>query len=427
MPPCHQPSPFRITYRNMRDSFRAWSVILAATAGLLFAAGLRSSFGVLIPSLDTEFGWGRAVLGGIAAIGLFLYGAVSPFTGRLADRWSSRGTFTISLIVLGLSTIAASFAHGLLGLILTIGVISAIASGGAGMPSATSLVARWFQRGRGLVIGVLGAGMSAGQIVVIPITMALVLRLGWRGALFWLGIAALVLLAPLAFAVIRDGPLESKDERRHRIASAEGMTVLSAMREPAFWLLAGSFFVCGYTSNGLVLTFFIDDCINRGFPAPQAASALALMGGLNVVGTIASGWICDRFGRRLPLAAFYFFRGVTLIWLIFVGTPVGLFAFAAAFGLNYIATVPPTNSLISRIFGARSAGEIYGWVFVSHQVGSALGAVIGGLTFNVQHSYTFAYITAAALAVAAAIAVLSIRDVPRYAKPTAGELAPAPA
>jgi MFS family permease len=411
---------------NMRDSGRAWSVILAATAGLLFAAGLRSSFGVLIPSLDTEFGWGRAVLGSIAALGLFLYGAASPFTGRLADRWSSRGTFTISLIVLGVSTIAASFAHGLLGLVLTIGVVSAIASGGAGMPTATSLVARWFERGRGLVIGVLGAGMSAGQIVIIPLTMALVLRLGWRGAMFWLGVAALVVLAPLALAVIRNGPRESHEQRRQRIASAEGMTVLSALREPAFWLLAGSFFVCGFTSNGLILTFFIDDCVNRGFAAPEAANALALMGGLNVVGTIASGWICDRFGRRIPLSCFYFFRGMTLIWLIFVGEPVGLFAFAAAFGLNYIATVPPTNSLISRIFGARSAGEIYGWVFVSHQVGSALGALLGGFTFNLQHSYTLAYVIAAALAVAAAVAVLSIRDVPRYNR-AAVELAAAPA
>lgn len=398
----------------MRDSKRAWLVVLTATSGLLFAAGLRSSFGVLIPSLDAEFGWGRAVLGAIAALGLFLYGAVSPFTGRLADRWSARGTFAISLAVLGLSTMAASTVHGVLGLMLTVGIISAAASGGAGMPTVTSLAARWFSRGRGLVIGVLGAGMSAGQIIVIPLAMALVLRVGWRGALLWLGLAALILFAPLALAIIRDGPSESSEERHSRIAAAEGMTVASAIRYPAFWLLAATFFVCGYTSNGLILTFFVDDCIGRGFPGQEAASALAIMGGLNVVGTIASGWICDRFGRRLPLAAFYFFRGLTLIWLIFVREPVGLFSFAAAFGLNYIATVPPTNSLISRIFGARSAGEIYGWVFVSHQVGSALGALVGGLTFTYAHSYTPAYVTAAGLAVAAAVAVLSIHDAPRY-------------
>ena len=268
--------------------------------------------------------------------------------------------------------------------------------------------------------------MSAGQIVIIPITMALVIRLGWRGAMWWLGFAALVVVLPLVFGVIRDGPRKSQDPFGAPAAERSGMTVMSAVREPAFWLLAGSFFVCGYTSNGLILTFFIDDCINRGFASTQAANALAIMGGLNVVGTIASGWVCDRFGRRIPLSAFYFFRGVTLIWLIFVHTPVGLFAFAAAFGLNYIATVPPTNSLIARIFGTRSAGEIYGWVFVSHQVGSALGALMGGFTFNMQHSYTFAYITAAALAVAAAIAVLTIRDAPRYVPATAG-LQPAPA
>ncbi|MBV8601003.1 MAG: MFS transporter, partial [Candidatus Eremiobacteraeota bacterium] len=360
------------------------------------------------------FGWGRAVLGSIAAIGLFLYGAASPFTGRLADRWSARYVIGIGCIVLGLSTIAASFAHTLFAMIATVGVVSALAAGAVGMPSATSLVARWFKSGRGLVIGVLGAGMSAGQILVIPLTMVLVLRIGWRGALLALGLIALAFLAPLAFGVIRDGPHESQEEKSTRLAAVEGLTVRAALREPAFWLLAGSFFVCGYTSNGLILTFFIDDCVGRGFPGIEAANALALMGGLNVVGTIASGWICDRFGRRIPLACFYFFRGLTLIWLIFVREPVGLFAFAAAFGLNYIATVPPTNSLVSRIFGARSAGEIYGWVFVSHQLGSALGAMMGGITYSYQHSYAFAYASAAALAVVAAIAVLTIRDVPRF-------------
>lgn len=391
----------------------------------MFAAGMRACYGVLIPSLDAEFGWGRGVLGAIAALSLFLYGAVSPFTGRLADRWSSRGIFAISLIMLGASIIAASFVHTILGLSLTLGVAAALASGGAGMPTATSLVARWFERGRGLVIGVLGAGMSAGQLVVIPIAAVLLLHGGWRTTLFWLGVATLVVFAPLAFAIIRDRPHDAHDQAA-RAGGAEGLTIASALRQPAFWLLAGSFFVCGYTTNGLVLTFFVDDCVGRGFGGPQAAGALALMGGLNVIGTIGSGWLCDRLGRRVPLATFYFLRGLTLIWLIFVHSPVGLFAFAAAFGLNYIATVPPTNSLIGRIFGARSAGEIYGWVFVSHQVGSALGALTGGFTYTLTHSYATAYVTGAALAIAAAVAVLSIRDVPRYQRP-ATTLEPAPA
>jgi MFS family permease len=409
----------------MRDSARAWTVILAATAGLMFAAGMRACYGVLIPSLDAEFGWGRAVLGAIAALSLFLYGAISPFTGRLADRWSSRAIFTISLIVLGFSIIAASFVHDILGLALTLGVAAALASGGAGMPSATSLVARWFERGRGLVIGVLGAGMSAGQLVVIPIAAVLLLHGGWRTTLFWLGVATLVVFAPLAFAVIRDRPRNSAQNKTQG-AAPDGLTIGSALRHPAFWLLAGSFFVCGYTTNGLVLTYFVDDCVGRGVSGTEAAGALALMGGLNVVGTIASGWLCDRLGRRVPLACFYFLRGLTLIWLIFVREPVGLFAFAAAFGLNYIATVPPTNSLIGRIFGARSAGEIYGWVFVSHQVGSALGALTGGFTYTLTHSYATAYIAGAALAIAAAAAVLAIRDVPQYRRaPATPEPVPA--
>ncbi|MGH7684417.1 MAG: MFS transporter, partial [Vulcanimicrobiaceae bacterium] len=248
---------------------------------------------------------------------------------------------------------------------------------------------------------------------------------GWRTTLFWLGVTTLVVFVPLAFTLIRDRPRESTQDSAARASLTVGLNIASALRQPAFWLLAGSFFVCGYTTNGLVLTFFVDDCVGRGFAGTQAAGALALMGGLNVVGTVGSGWLCDRLGRRIPLATFYFLRGLTLIWLIWVREPVGLFAFAAAFGLNYIATVPPTNSLIGRIFGARSAGEIYGWVFVSHQVGSALGALTGGFTYSATHSYATAYVIGAALAIAASVAVLSIRDVP-YRRATA-TLEPAPA
>lgn len=403
-------------------------VIGAAALALLFSAGLRSMFGVLIDPLEREFGVGRETLGTIAALGLFLYGAIGPLTGRLADRWSPRWILTLGLALLGLSTFAASRAHGIAAIWLTLGIASALGSGAVGMPAGTALISRWVAATRrGMAVGVLGAGMSAGQILVIPLAMYLTVHFGWRFATAALGLVALVAMLPLVAAFVRDGGEQGTRSLQHsKGGGLAGLSTLAAIKQPPFWLLAGAFFVCGYTSTGLVLTHFIPDCIDRGFSPEIAAGALAVMGGMNVAGTLGAGWVCDRFGRTVPLALFYLFRGMTLIALIFVHEPIGLFLFAAAFGLNYIATVPPTSSLITRIFGARSAGELYGWVFVSHQVGAALGAWAGGVVYQTFRSYTLAYESAALLALCAAVMAFAIRDEPRYAQAPAS-MTPAPA
>jgi len=369
-------------------------------------------FGVLITPLEHEFGYDRATLGTMGALSLFLYGAIGPFAGRFAGNWGSRAVLAFGLLALGIGELFASRAHGLIALYLTIGVVVALGSGAVGMPSATSLAARWFTDKRGLVLGILAAGVSAGQILVIPPAQWLTDHSGWRTSLAALGFGALLLALP-AYLLIRDSPQRRDGVLVPDAASGERFAIGEAIKTLPFWLLAGSFFVCGYTSTGLVLVHFIPDCIGRGFSGQEASLALGVMGALNIVGTLGSGWICDRFGRVLPLAAFYLFRALTLVALMFVHEPIGLFVFAAAFGLNYIATVPPTSSLLARIFGARSAGELYGWVFVSHQVGAALGAWVGGVIYTTAHTYGPAYLSAAVLAVLASVMVLAIRDVPR--------------
>jgi predicted MFS family arabinose efflux permease len=392
-----------------------WIVIAVATFALLYTAGLRSMFGVLIAPLEREFGLDRATLGTVGALSLFLYGAVGPLAGRLADGWSTRAVLAIGLLLLGVGELLASRANGLLAVYVTLGVVVALGSGATGMPSVTSLAARWFSADkRGLALGVLSAGMSAGQILVIPGAQWVTDHAGWRSSLTILGVVALAAAIPV-FMLVRDRPARADGSRAPRERDAEGLPILAAIRMLPFWLLAGSFFVCGYTSTGLILTHFIPDCMDRGFSGQTASLALGVMGALNVVGTLGSGWICDRFGRVWPLAAFYLFRGATLIALIFVHESIGLFVFAAAFGLNYIATVPPTSSLTARIFGARSAGELYGWIFVSHQIGAALGAWSGGVIYTSAHTYAPAYVTAAILALLAAGMVLAIRDEPRFA------------
>jgi predicted MFS family arabinose efflux permease len=175
-------------------------------------------------------------------------------------------------------------------------------------------------------------------------------------------------------------------------------------------MLAGSFWVCGYTTTGLVLTHLIPYATEHGFHATHAAQALGVMGALNIVGTVGAGWLSDRFGQRGPLAAYYLFRGISLIFLPFIGTIPGLFAFAALFGLNYISTVPATTSLVAKLYGRYSVGEIFGWVFFSHQVGAAVGSTVGGYLYDRFGDYTVAFHSAAALAFVAVLMVLAIRE-----------------
>ena len=201
-----------------------------------------------------------------------------------------------------------------------------------------------------------------------------------------------------------------KDERRVPVSEAMGVS--------AFWLLAVTFFVCGYTSNGLVLTHLVPHAAEHGFSQMHAAQALGLMGAMNIVGTIASGWICDRFGRKGPLAFYYGVRGLSLIFLLYVWNVPSLHVFAAIFGLNYISTVPPTTTLTANIFGRLSVGALSGWIYFSHQVGSALGAWAGGAIFDATGSYSWAFVSAAVLAFIASGLSLLIKEVPISARPS---------
>mgnify|MGYP001577395404 FL=1 len=411
----------------------AWVVLGGVMLVMLAASGLRSVFGVFIKPLEAEFHWDRASLSGAAALSLFLFGAVGPFAGRLADRWGPRRVLALSLLVLGIGTILSSFVGSLWHVYVASGILMAVGAGGAGWAPAASVAARWFETRRGLVIGLLGGAISAGQLIVIPLSMGLAVFYGWRQSYLWLGLGLFALILPLSIWLVRNDPAE-KGLRPYGAARAmpsPGMTSLPAERRvsvteaaqvPAFWLLVATFFVCGYTSSGLVLTHLIPHSMEHGFSEMAAAQALGVMGAMNILGTVASGWICDRFGRKGPLAFYYFFRGLSLLFLLYVWNVPSLHLFAAIFGLNYISTVPPTTTLTANIFGRYSVGELSGWIFLSHQVGAALGAAIGGWIFDWTGSYGWAFVSAAILAVIAAGLSLLIKEEPvsPRAKPATG-------
>ena len=397
-------------------------MLIAVTLCMMASSGLRSVFGVYIKPLEAEFGWTRGALSGVAAISLLLLGAAGPFAGRLADRWGPRRVIALALFMLGVGSIGAAAISTLWQLYVTTGVLMGIGSGGLGLATGSVIAARWFEARRGLAIGIAAGGMSAGQLVVIPLAAALMLWFGWRASFFWLGLGVLALVLPLAMWLIRNEPAD----RGVRAYGATGTSltaaqtldarragragIVEAARYPQLWLLMATFFVCGYTTNGMVLTHFMPHALEHSFTEFQASTALGIMGAMNVLGTIASGWICDRFGRRGPLATYYLLRGISLIFLVYVWNVQSLHLWAAIYGLNYISTVPPTTTLTASIFGRYSVGELSGWIFFAHQVGAALGAAIAGWVFEVYGSYSPAFISAGLLGIVAAALTMLIRE-----------------
>ncbi len=402
----------------------AWIVLGAVTLCMMFGSGLRSVFGVYIKPMEAEFGWGRGALSGAAAISLLLLGAAGPLVGWLADRWGPKRVILVALLLLGSGAIGASFVQKLWHVYVTTGLFMALGAGGVAITTGSTVVARWFEARRGVAMGIAAGGMSAGQLVVIPLATGLTVWFGWRASFLWLGAGLLVFVLPVALLLVRNDP----EERSLRPYGATGpkqtaaqvaavqkagrVPVGEAMRVPQFWLLLATFFVCGYTSNGMVLTHFMPHALEHNFSELQASTALGVMGAMNVLGTIGSGWLCDRFGRRGPLATYYFVRGLSLLFLLYVWDAPSLHVWAAIFGLNYISTVPPTTTLTANIFGRYSVGELLGWIFFSHQVGAALGAALAGWIYEWTGAYTIAFVSAALMGFLAAGMALAIREEP---------------
>ncbi len=414
----------------------AWIVLGAVTVCMMAGSGLRSVFGVYIKPMEAEFGWGRGALSGAAAVSLLLLGAAGPLVGRLADRWGPKRVILVSLLALGAGSIGASFVQQIWHVYVTTGLLMALGAGGVAMTTGSTVTARWFEARRGVAMGIAAGGMSAGQLVVIPLAAALTIWFGWRASFLWLGVGLLLSVLPLALLLVRNDPEErglrpygatgpvQTAAQAAAVQTAGRVPVLEAMRAPQFWLLMATFFVCGYTSNGMVLTHFMPHALEHNFSELQASTALGVMGAMNVLGTIGSGWLCDRFGRRGPLATYYFVRGLSLLFLLYVWDAPSLHLWAAIFGLNYISTVPPTTTLTANIFGRYSVGELSGWIFFSHQVGAALGAALAGWIYEWTGAYTVAFVSAALMGFLAAGMALAIREEPVRSRPVGS---PAPA
>ncbi len=399
-----------------------WVMVALAFLTVVCASAAFSLPGVLLLPIIAEFGWSRADLAGAIALMFVTLACVTPFSGALMLRYGMAPVVAASAALVAAGLLATTLATQRWHILVSIGLLLGLAAGMLGLSLAATIGSRWFVARRGLVVGILTAAFAAGQLSFVPLAAWLATAYGWRAAILP-GLIGGAVCAVLFLLFGRDWPSEldlpphgAKEIAPPRAASAVGAVVLAlatlreAAAKPVFWALAGSFFVCGLSSTGIVQQHFIPFCADNSIGAVTAASYLALMGLFNFIGTIASGWLSDRFDNRLLLAIYYGLRGASLIWLPFSDFSVlALTLWAVFFGLDFVATVPPTVRITGQNFGTTKGPVVFGWLFAAHQLGAALAAFGSGVTRDSVLTYLPAFVAAGIACFGAVALVASIR------------------
>ncbi|HLW47437.1 MAG TPA: MFS transporter [bacterium] len=441
--------------------YYGWIVAGVTFLSLLAAAGVRSMPGVLIVPLERDFGWTRATVSAAVSINLLLYGFAGPFAAALMDRLGVRRTMVLALAFLATGVGMTTVMRASWQLDVLWGVVVGIGTGAMAMTLGAYVATRWFAERRGLVMGMLTASSATGQLIFLPLLASLVVLHGWRAATSTVAVVALAMIPVVAIFMRNDPadiglrplgatPAADADPSRsirppsskpaapedlpasvQAAAEAErpvkppnpavaAVRALSdGMRVRDFWLLAGSFFVCGASTQGLIGTHLIPASMEHGIPEVTAAGMLATIGVFDLVGTVCSGWLTDRWDSRYLLCWYYALRGLSLLFLPYaLGTSfAGMAAFAVFYGLDWVATVPPTVRLTADIFGRQRVGIVFGWIFASHQVGSAIAAFGAGAARTSFGTYQGAFMAAGLLCLIASGLVMRISPASRGLTP----------
>jgi sugar phosphate permease len=407
---------------RLRKLHYAWIVAAVTFLTLLVTAGLRATPGVLIVPLETEFGWSRTTISFAVGVNIFLYGLIGPFAAAVMDRFGLRRTMLGALACIAAGIVLTPLMTRPWQLILLWGVIVGSGSGATALVLGATVVARWFAAHRGLVLGVLTASTATGQLIFLPALASLAQNYGWRIVSLTVAAVALALI-PVVALLMRDRPQDvglrpygaaAGDRPVAQMLGNPAATALRALRDGIrsrdFWLLAGSFFICGASTNGLIGTHLIAACLDHGVPQVAGAGLLAAMGVFDLAGTTLSGWLSDRWSNRGLLAWYYGLRGLSLIYLPFAFdiSFYGLSLFAVFYGLDWIATVPPTVRLAAKCFGTGRGPIMFGWIAAAHQLGAALVAFIAGALRVTFGTYLEAFILSGLLCLIAALMVLFI-------------------
>lgn len=390
---------------------------------LVAAAGLRSAPGVLMLPLERAFGWDRGTVSAAAAVGIFIYGLTGPFAAALMTSLGVRRTVSLALVLMAVPTALSALMTEPWHYVATWGVVAGLGSGAVAMVLAATVVNRWFVTQRGLMMGLLTAATATGSLIFLPGMAALAEAGGWRPVVLTIA-AVMTALIPVVWFLLPESPQAiglkpygAGDDYSPPAPNPPGQALVVAFgalaraaRTRTFWLLFGGFFVCGLTTNGLVGTHMIAMCADQGLPETRAAMLLAMMGLFDLVGTTLSGWLTDRYDPRKLLAVYYGLRGLSLMVLPYTDfSLVALSIFAVFYGLDWIATVPPTARLATEAFGDRDGPIVFGWIAAGHQAGAALAAVTAGILRASQGRYLEAFVLAGAAALVAAAASLLIR------------------
>jgi MFS family permease len=394
----------------------------------LVSAGTVGAPGVFIVPLQHEFGWSTAEISSALSIRFILFGLMAPFAAALLNRYGLRNVTLSALLIVASALIASLGMTKVWQLMLLWGVVIGIGTGMTALVLGATIAARWFASRRGLVVGILTASVATGQLVFLPLLAGITERMGWRIALglicVMLGVAAFAILLLMRdrpsdvglrpFGDEGTQPLPAPPPNNAPIMAAALGTLRDASRQRVFWILFATFFICGASTNGLIQVHLIPMCLDFGIPQVQAASLLAAMGVFDFFGTIMSGWLSDRYDNRWLLFWYYGLRGLSLLFLPFSDFSFyGLSLFAMFYGLDWIATVPPTVRLTAQRFGPERANLVFGWIFAGHQLGAGAAAFGAGLSRTLLATYLPAFFVAGALCVVAALIVLAITRPPK--------------
>ena len=400
----------------------AWIIVAISFAAVVVTAGVRATPSILIVPLETEFHWSRATISFAVGVNLLLYGAIGPFAAAVMDRFGARRTMLLALAATAAAVALTPAMREPWQLVLLWGVVVGVSTGFVGGYLAAFIAGRWFHERAELVVGILTAANAAGQLVFLPTMAQLATDAGWRVMSFVLA-AAVVAFLPLLALVMRDRPEDlglaryGEKTGSRPVAAPDGNPVAVAFRALAtgvrsrdFWLIAGGYFVCGATTNGLIGTHLIAACVDHGLSEVEGASLLAATGIFALVGGTLAGWLSDRWDNRLLLCAYYGLRGLSRLYLPFAfDMPFyGLSVFSVVYGLDWIASAPPTVRLLIGVVGAERIGIMVAWITVIHQIGSASAAYLAGLLRIDFGTYFEAFIMSGMLLIAAAVMVLFI-------------------
>ncbi|MBJ7602883.1 MAG: MFS transporter [Candidatus Dormibacteraeota bacterium] len=406
----------------MRRIHYAWAIAAVTFIALMGAAGFRSTPGVLIVPLESEFGWSRALISGAVSINLILFGLTGPFAAALMERFGMRKVVVAALALVATGSLLTVYMTAPWQLYLLWGLVVGLGTGTIASVLAATVASRWFVKRRGLVLGALTAAGATGQLIFLPFLGWLAQNVGWRWSAICVGVAAFAVV-PLVALILRNRPADmgllpyGGTEAEPVGPAVSGGPIRNAfrglrlgVRSRDFWLLAGSFFICGASTNGLIGTHLIPASMDHGLAEVTAASLLAVIGVFDVIGTLASGYLTDRFDSRRLLFWYYALRGLSLLFLPYAlgSRYFGLVLFIVFYGLDWVATVPPTVQLARRVFGPRDMPVVYGWIFASHQLGAASAAFAAGAVRTFFGDYQLAFMSSGLLCLVAAGLVLRV-------------------